>query len=97
MIEMNEFEILPIGRAARSLPEQVAEHLLEAIIAGRIPAGTHLKELALAGVANALAARRVTDSLALVQRVRHVIRETGLLKNPLAVASGERCKRENEG
>jgi DNA-binding GntR family transcriptional regulator len=47
MVEMND-GILPIGRAARSLPEQVAEHLLEAIVAGRIPAGTHLKELALA-------------------------------------------------
>ena len=48
MVEMNDSQIQPIGRAARSLPEKVAEHLLEAIIAGRIPAGTHLKELALA-------------------------------------------------
>lgn len=39
---------LPIGQAARSLPEQVAEYLLEAIVAGRIPPGTHLKELELA-------------------------------------------------
>lgn len=48
MVEMNDSEVQPIGRAARSLPEKVAEHLLEAIVAGRIPAGTHLKELALA-------------------------------------------------
>ena len=45
---MNDLAPLPIGRAARSLPEQVAEHLLEAIVAGRIPAGTHLKGLELA-------------------------------------------------
>ena len=45
---MRDPKNLPIGQAARSLPEQVAEHLLEAIVAGRIPAGPHLKELVLA-------------------------------------------------
>ena len=45
---MRDPKNLPIGQAARSLPEQVAEHLLEAIVAGRIAAGTHLKEVALA-------------------------------------------------
>jgi DNA-binding GntR family transcriptional regulator len=45
---MRDPKHLPIGQTARSLPEQVAEHLLEAIVAGRIPAGAHLKEVALA-------------------------------------------------
>ncbi|MCP4617943.1 MAG: GntR family transcriptional regulator, partial [Bradyrhizobium sp.] len=45
---MNDSKSVPIGQAARSLPEMVAEHLLEAIVAGRIAPGTHLKELELA-------------------------------------------------
>ena len=35
-------------RALEPLPEQVAEYPLEATVAGRIPPGTHLKELELA-------------------------------------------------
>lgn len=48
IVEMNASENVPIGRSSRSLPERLAEHLLEAIISGRLPAGTRLKELALA-------------------------------------------------
>ena len=49
-------------------------------------------------MANALAFRCVAYSFSLVQRVRHVISESALLKNPLAVGSSkgrQRCEQEN--
>ncbi|MEI6666038.1 MAG: GntR family transcriptional regulator [Chloroflexota bacterium] len=39
---------LPLGKAAKSLPELLAERILEDIMAGRLAAGDRLKELALA-------------------------------------------------
>jgi DNA-binding GntR family transcriptional regulator len=39
---------LPLGKTAKSLPELVAEHLLEGIMAGRIPHEARLKEVSLA-------------------------------------------------
>ncbi|TXL74276.1 GntR family transcriptional regulator [Vineibacter terrae] len=41
-------EALPLGKAAKSLPELLAERILEAIMAGRLEPGHRLKELALA-------------------------------------------------
>ena len=41
------------------------------------------EEIALSGVANALSARRVADALGLMQRVRHMIRESALRQKPL--------------
>jgi DNA-binding GntR family transcriptional regulator len=39
---------LPLGRTAKSLPELLAERILEDIMSGRLAAGDRLKELALA-------------------------------------------------
>lgn len=39
---------LPLGKTSKSLPEQLAERLLEGIVTGRIPHETRLKEEALA-------------------------------------------------
>lgn len=39
---------VPLGRAAKSLPELLAERILEDIMSGRLAAGDRLKELALA-------------------------------------------------
>ena len=47
--------------------------------------GTAIKKSHCLGVANALAFRRMTDALGLMQRVRHMIRESGLFENPLAI------------
>ncbi|HKU99859.1 MAG TPA: GntR family transcriptional regulator [Vineibacter sp.] len=41
-------DALPLGKAAKSLPEQLAERILGEIMAGRIGPGHRLKELALA-------------------------------------------------
>lgn len=38
----------PLGRAARSLPDLLAERLLAAIVSGQLPAGERLKEVTLA-------------------------------------------------
>jgi hypothetical protein len=43
------------------------------------------QEIALSGVASALAFRRMADALSLMQRVPHMIHKSGLFKNPLAI------------
>src|SRR6201987_3233756 len=52
------------------------------------------QEIALSGVANTLASRRVADAVNLMQGVRHVIRESGLFKSPLAIRLAKRGRRE---
>jgi DNA-binding GntR family transcriptional regulator len=39
---------IPLGKAVKSLPELLAEKILEDIMSGRLPAGERLKEIALA-------------------------------------------------
>ena len=48
------------------------------------------QEIALSRVANALPFRRMADAFNLMQRVRNVVRESGLFKNPLAIHLCER-------
>jgi hypothetical protein len=48
------------------------------------------QEIALSGVTSALASRRMTDAIGLMQGVGHVIGESGLFQNPLAVRLRER-------
>ena len=64
---------MPIGRSSRSLPDQVAEHLLEAIVAGRLPAGTRLKEVALAQE-HAVSRATIREALITLERRRFVER-----------------------
>ena len=47
------------------------------------------QEIALSGVANALAAGGVADAIELMERVRDVVCESGLRKKPLAVSLGD--------
>ena len=55
------------------------------------------QEIAFSVVTNALASGRVADSVSLVQRVRDVIRERGLFKNPLTIRRrGKLRKRQKE-
>jgi hypothetical protein len=50
------------------------------------------QEIALSGVANALALRCVADAIHLVQRVRNVIRESGFIEGPLTIRLSEGWK-----
>ena len=43
------------------------------------------QEIALSGMANALASRRMAHALGLMQRMRHMIGESALFKDPLAI------------
>ena len=74
-------------RAARRL-----KHVKIAVAVSRIKRlnGYRDQEIALTSVTNALASRRVADAVGLMQRVRHMIRESGLFKNPLAIRLRER-------
>ena len=53
------------------------------------------QEIALPGVADALASRRMAYTLALMQRVRDMIGEGGLFQSPLAIR-GKRRKRQKQ-
>src|ERR1035438_4495939 len=53
------------------------------------------QEIALPGVADALASRRMAHALALMKRVRDMVSE-GLFQNPLAVRWGKRRKYEKQ-
>lgn len=70
---MNASEKLPIGRSSRSLPEQLADHLLDAIVSGRLSAGTRLKELALAQE-HAVSRATVREALIALERSHFVER-----------------------
>ncbi len=70
---MNAAVQSPIGRAARSLPDQVAEHLLASIVAGRLPAGTRLKEIALARE-HEVSRATIREALIILERRRFIER-----------------------
>lgn len=63
----------PIGRTSRSLPAQLADHLLDAILTGRLPAGARLKELSLAQE-HAVSRATVREALILLEKSRFVER-----------------------
>src|ERR1019366_6600771 len=85
----------------RELP--AARHLKRVKIAVAVPGierfnGHRYQEIALAGVANALASSRVADAIDLMQRVRHMIRESGLFESPLNIRLSKGWKpKEQEG
>ena len=54
------------------------------------------QEIALSSVANTLASCRMADALDLMQRVRHVIGESGLFESPLAIRLARRGRRETK-
>ena len=69
-------------------------HLHHVNIAVAVPGikrlyGHRDQKIALSGVANALASRRMADTLGLMQRMRHMIGKSALFQNPLAVRCGE--------
>ena len=63
----------PIGRTSRSLPAQLADHLLDAILTGRLAAGVRLKELSLAQE-HAVSRATVREALILLEKSRFVER-----------------------
>src|ERR1019366_1066735 len=85
----------------RELP--AARHLKRVKIAVAVPGierlnGHRYQEIALSGVASAFASRRVADPINLMQRVRYVIRESGLFESPLAICLSKGWKpKEQEG
>jgi hypothetical protein len=81
-----------------------ARHLKHVKIAVAVPGierfnGHRDQEIALSGLANALAFRRMAGAINLMQRVSHVIGESGLFKNPLAICLGKggKPKEKQEG
>jgi hypothetical protein len=54
------------------------------------------QEIALSGVANALASRCMAHTLGLVQGVRHVVRYSALFQDPLAIRPAKRRQRQKE-
>src|SRR5579864_4263919 len=51
------------------------------------------QEIALSGVANALALRGMADALDLMQGMRHMIRKSGLLQYPLVIRRTGRLRK----
>src|SRR5450631_760335 len=81
-------------RAARYL-----EHVQVAVAVSRIKGlhGYRHQKIALSLVTHALAAGGMADAVSLVQRVRDVIRESRLFKNPLTIRRrGKRRKRQKQ-
>lgn len=64
---------IPVGKSVRSLPELVAERLLEGIITGRLKAGDRLKELALAQE-HAVSRATIREALIALEKRRFVER-----------------------
>jgi hypothetical protein len=58
--------------------------------------GHRYQEIALSGMANTLASRCMTDPVGLMERMRYVIGESGLRKNPLAIGLRESGKRREQ-
>ena len=80
---------------------RAARHLKHVKIAVAVPRIKRLhryrnQKIALSGVANAFASRSMADAVGLFQRVRHVIRESGLLENPLTICLGEGGTRQKQ-
>ena len=76
------------------------KHVKVAIAVPRIKRlnGYRDQEIALSGVADTLAYRRMADAIDLMQRMRHMIGESALFKNPLAIGPakcGKRHKQKN--
>ncbi|MGT2479460.1 GntR family transcriptional regulator [Methylobacterium oryzae CBMB20] len=67
------FADAPIGLTSRSLPAQLADRLLDAILAGRLPPGARLKELSLAQE-HAVSRATVREALILLEKSRFVER-----------------------
>ena len=67
------FAAAPIGLTSRSLPAQLADRLLDAILAGRLPPGARLKELSLAQE-HAVSRATVREALILLEKSRFVER-----------------------
>jgi DNA-binding GntR family transcriptional regulator len=63
----------PLGKLAKSLPEQVADRILEAILDGRLAPGERLKEIALAGE-HAVSRATVREALTRLERRQFVER-----------------------
>src|SRR5215203_5427613 len=64
---------VPLGKAARSLPEQLADLLLAEMEAGRLGAGDRLKEEELAR-RHAVSRATVREALAALAKQGHVVR-----------------------
>jgi len=82
-------------RAPRDL-----EHMKVAIAVSGIkrPDGYRDQEIALSGVADSLASRRVAHTLSLMQRMGHMVGESAVFKDPLAIGSSKRAAcHEQEG
>ena len=58
--------------------------------------GHSYQEITLSTVANALASRLVADSVNLMERVRHVIAESGFFENPLAIRGDQLRKHQKQ-
>ena len=69
-------------------PACYLQHMKIAVAIARIEGfyGNCNQELALPQVAVPFAARRVTHTVCLMQRMRYVIRQSGLFQNPLAIS-----------
>jgi len=63
----------PLGQTAKSLPAQLAEQLLSAIMAGHLPPGARLKEIQLSQE-HAVSRATVRQALALLEKQRFVVR-----------------------
>ena len=63
----------PLGKAAKSLPELVAEHVLRSIMAGDFAPGSRLKEIDLAQE-HAVSRATVRQALAILEKQRFVAR-----------------------
>jgi DNA-binding GntR family transcriptional regulator len=66
-------DAVPVGKFARSLPELVAEQVVEQIVAGRLRPGDRLKELALAQE-QAVSRTTIREALAILERWHFVQR-----------------------
>ena len=64
---------MPLGKAAKSLPEQVAEHVLGAIMAGDFAPGSRLKEVDLAQE-HAVSRATIRQALGILEKQRVVAR-----------------------
>lgn len=71
--ETTSAEALPLGRAAKSLPEQLAELLLTEVMAGRLRAGDRLKEEVLAQT-HAVSRATVREALIILAKGGFVVR-----------------------
>jgi len=79
---------LPLGRTAKSLPELVADRLLEEIMTGRLAPGDRLKEIALAQE-HAVSRATIREALTTLERRGFVERIPRIGARVTAVGKGE--------